>query len=158
MDIHFYQNSSPENYVNKSLTEITVAYGVLREATSITRPSIQISGLTDSQVASINYAYITQFNRYYYVDNVVSVHNNLWQFDLRCDVLKSFWNETKNCECIVARNEYERTKDLIDNEIYFTADSKYEVIKFPNTPFSVAGATDKRFVLIVQGAGEAASS
>lgn len=149
MNVVFYMNSSPENFVNKELAQQFSYYCTLKEPTDITHPVITLSHTNN--IIGVNYAYISDFSRYYYIDNVVSVRNQLWELHLRCDVLKSFWNDIKQCECIIARNEYIRTKDLQDTELYATADSLYEVIKFPNSPFNVQGATDLRFVLIVQG-------
>ena len=149
MTVIFYMNNSPENFVHKDITQLSTYDCTLRETTDITRPVILISGTNN--IVGINYAFLPDFARYYYVDNVVSIRNEVWEFHLRCDVLKSFWNDIKTCECIIERNEYARTKDLQDSELYATADSLYEIIKFPNSPFNVQSGTDKRFVLIVQG-------
>lgn len=149
MNVIFYMNGSPDNFVNKDLIEISRYECTLREPTDITRPVILISGT--NSITGINYAFIPDLARFYFVDNIVSVRNQVWEFHMHCDVLKSFWNDIKVCECIIERNEYARTKDLQDNEIYATADSLYEVIKFPNSPFDVQSGTEKRFVLLVQG-------
>lgn len=141
-------NASPENFVEKSITEVSRYDCTFRAPTDIVRPVITISG---SNVFGINYAFIPDLARYYFVDNIVSVRNEVWEIHMHCDVLKSFWNDIKVCECIIERNEFVRTKDLQDTAIYATADSLYEVIKFPNSPFDVQSGTDKRFVLIVQG-------
>lgn len=156
MTVSFYMNSKPSNYVTKTPTFIMTATGTMRDSSNITSPVIRIG--TTNNIIGINYAHIPDYDRYYFVDNIVNIRNNLWDFHLRCDVLTSFWDDIKTCDCIVSRNEYKRTTDLIDDQIYATADSLYEIIKFPINPFTVQGATDKRFVLIVQGAGEASSS
>jgi hypothetical protein len=60
----------------------------LKESTSIMNPSIIITGL--DAWTSVNYAYIPDFHRYYFVQNVTAVNNTTCQIDLNVDVLASF--------------------------------------------------------------------
>lgn len=60
----------------------------LKENTSIMNPSIIITGL-DSWT-SVNYAYIPDFHRYYFIQNVTALNNTTCQIDLDVDVLASF--------------------------------------------------------------------
>lgn len=66
-----------------------------------------------------NYAYIPDFNRYYFVTDIVSVRSGLWLFKLKCDVLMSFKDDIYDLECIVARNETTYNLMLSDSKMKF---------------------------------------
>lgn len=63
-----------------------------------------------------NYIYIDEFKRYYYVKNIDCVCNNLYRFDLYCDVLMSFNNDIRNLDCFVIRQEF-NYNDMIPDKI-----------------------------------------
>ena len=60
----------------------------------------------DISLINYNYIYIPDFKRYYYVKNIDCVCNNLYRFDLYCDVLMSFKDDIQNLECFVIRQEF----------------------------------------------------
>ena len=60
----------------------------LKENTSIMNPSIIIAG--QDSWTTINYAYIPDFRRYYFVQNVTAINGTTCQVDLDVDVLASF--------------------------------------------------------------------
>lgn len=60
--------------------------GDFRSEVSVLRPIIRIE---HDNPTSYNYAYISEFHRYYYIDEIVSVRTNLWDLHLRVDVLMS---------------------------------------------------------------------
>ena len=69
MTLKLYKNYSDKIVVDKSITQIGQDIsGTLREDCSIIDPVIAIEGLSD---LSVNYAYITEFGRYYYINNIV---------------------------------------------------------------------------------------
>lgn len=110
--IELYQNSAEENRLDKTnyLSKVIDLYGVLREETSIVNPSIIIEYYG---VPNFNYCKIEAFGRYYFVDEVVSVRNNLWELSLRVDVLMTYKDNIYNCYGFVDRNEYSK-KPIVD--------------------------------------------
>ena len=113
--ITLYRNSAEPNRVDKSsyLTEVQTISGVLREETSILAP---ILTLELSTRPNANYCYIPQFNRYYYITDIVSVRNNLWEISLSVDVLMSHKAQLLNCVAFIDRNEDYFAPNSIDNE------------------------------------------
>lgn len=63
-------------------TELTIA---LKEDTSIHNPSIILAG----NVTTYNYVYISAFQRYYFVDDIIILTNGTTQYNLTEDVLAS---------------------------------------------------------------------
>ena len=153
MTINTFNNSSPNNKVIKNLTAVAELTGYLREGTSLENPVVTIE--SDS-VPSFNYAEIPDFNRKYFVTTIRSVTTKIWEIHMHCDVLSTYWSSISTSECLVDRSETKRTADLVDSELWCTADSLYGVKKFSQQPLT-GGTATKRFVMVVPGAGVAPS-
>lgn len=107
MKLILYNNFSESNKVDKNISKVIELEGSLLEATSLVNPSIKIffnpegfnsyvvedneqyiifnglkitwdSFIYDYVLAS-NYAYIPEFNRYYFINDIISVKKNIWQ-------------------------------------------------------------------------------
>ena len=144
MNITFYQNISEYNAVNKSIREITTLSGALREESSIIDPVITISDI-DSAVGSMNYAYIPEFNRYYFITNIESVRSNLWRVSLHVDVLYTYRAEIKSNSAIIERNENQY--DLKLNDGLFKTQQNPRIAQFPFP----SGFNTWNFVLAIAG-------
>lgn len=112
--MYFYKSTAEKNRMDKLayLTEIIQSTGTLRRATSIISPEFEF---IYNKVPDFNYVYIPNFNRYYFIDNIVSLRNNVWTLSLSVDVLMSFKEQIKECNGFIARNEFEFNDYLIDN-------------------------------------------
>lgn len=99
-------NKSPSNKVDKNITDVAVATGVLRAGTSIISPVIEISSqLSESIISGVNYAYIPEFNRYYFVTNIISTANRLWVIHMQVDVLMTYKTYIRRQTAIVSRQK-----------------------------------------------------
>lgn len=114
MKVILYNNNAERSKVNKTLllTNPIEYNGTLREECSITNPIIEFQHVG---VITSNYAYIEEFNRYYFIDEVVSVRNNLWRVSMVVDVLMSFKDDINNVQGIVSRQEFEYNPLLKDD-------------------------------------------
>ena len=152
--IILYQTTSPTNQVVKK-TDILLdnINGDLRAGTSIIDPVIVIH--TDNSTPwrkQLNYAYIEEFGRYYYVTNIVSIDGTLesktypsptalWELHMHVDVLMSYADQIKQQTAIVSRqaNEYNLMlddgsfmcyQDPIVQTKYFSAAAPFETQEF----------------------------
>lgn len=154
MTVIFYKNNSAPNVTNKDTTQTGTFNGTLRANCDILDPIItfndNIEFLT-SGIGTANYFYIPEFGRRYFYDGIATFINGLYTVSGHVDVLSTYWESLKNCKCIVGRNEFKRTKDLIDTELWCTADSLYGFKKFPNSP--LRQAVGQNYVMTVAGAG-----
>lgn len=91
MTIILYKNTSEDNQINKTLVEDITLEGTLRDDTSIQDPVIVFN--LGKEVFNYNYAYIPEFNRYYFIENIRTVRTNLTQISMHVDVLMSFKDE-----------------------------------------------------------------
>lgn len=105
-EIHTYKSSAEQNRVDKTnfLTADMIISGVLREASSLIHPSITF---TSDIIPTFNYVYIPIFNRYYYVTDITSIKNKLWQMSLTVDVLMTYKEALLACNGYIDRNENE---------------------------------------------------
>lgn len=88
MVIKLYKNYSEKNRVNKELVDETIKAGTLREDnTSIVDPIILIAG--GKEILEFNYAYIPEFDRYYYFVDTPIIVNGIVNISLHTDVLMS---------------------------------------------------------------------
>lgn len=130
MTIVLYTNVSAANVVNKSLTQVESLEGTLREPTSILDPNIIIER---SSPVGFNYFQIPEFNRYYYLTGVSSVHNGLIAISGHVDVLKTYSNEIGNMNAIVKRQENAYNLMLDDGIFKSYQNTKHKIIKWPNS-------------------------
>lgn len=130
MIIRLYKNTSDSNVVSKTISQVYECEGTLKEATSITEPVITLSGI-NSIITEFNYVYIPEFNRYYYVTDMVSIKNNLWAVSCKVDVLMSYKDIIYKQTAVVDRQEYNYNTMLSDNRLRVQANPYLITRKFP---------------------------
>lgn len=145
MTIKLYTNYSDRNHLDKSITQqgsdIT---GTLREDCSIVDPVIKIESINNFNISTCNYAYISEFGRYYYITNIVCV-GKLYELHMHCDVLMSFKSQIRSNSAVISRNQGVYNLYLQDGVFKTEAFPHYQIMKFPNGfsgyhyIFSVAG-------------------
>lgn len=143
MDIVFYTNESAENVVDKNLTEVNTYSGYLRSQCSILNPIIMI----EDSIIEGNYFYISEFDRYYYLTEVVSIRTGLWEVHGRVDVLQSFGDTIKQNDAVLEDTEMCGSDNYILNDVYVTkVKKKTDVMEFPNGLLN-----EGTFILIAAG-------
>lgn len=131
MDLRLYYTSDENNKINKSLSNGVILTGTMRDSSSIINPVILVEG---SSFSEYNYAYIPQFDRYYFIKGITNYRNNLWILELECDVLMSFKSSILNMNCILIETE-DRGADryLADSRVWVAkVKDKTDIINFPN--------------------------
>lgn len=77
--------------------------GTLRQPSSIMDPIIQVEG--DATITEYNYMEISSFGRKYYISNITSVANGLWEIHGHVDVLGTYAQEILATEAILDKRE-----------------------------------------------------
>ena len=144
MTIILYNNLSETHTVNKQLTELVTLTGTLREESSIIDPVITLVGI-DAYISIANYAYIPEFNRYYFINNVESMRNGMWRLTFHVDVLYTYREQIKANSAIIARNQVEY--DLKLNDGLFQTRQNPRIAQFPFP----SGFNTWNFVLAIAG-------
>lgn len=116
MNIDFYQNKSDDRVVSKSLDSVsTLSSCEIKEDCSILNPVFLVSGSVSS-FADVNYCYVPDFLRYYYITDIKTAGNGMTEISCRVDVLMSFSAAFLERDAIVARNQNEFNLMLDDSE------------------------------------------
>lgn len=130
MDITFYINNSEKNKISKNLTNNTHISGTLRNETGVMNPVILIHSVNPTK---FNYVYIPEFNRYYFITDMVSIRTDIWQIKLHVDVLMSFKDSLKNVKVILNDSEVEGADNYLTGEQWVTnVKDTTNIVNFPN--------------------------
>ena len=139
-----FKYNSPNHFINKQLIDVATYTGTLREETSVIDPIFDIE--TSSDLSQMNYIWINELHRYYYVNNIVSVATNLWRIYCHVDVLMTYKPTILAHEAVIGRQQQLYNLYLNDGDTFkVTQRSKIQQKKFPN------GFTSSSYVMIVAG-------
>lgn len=137
-------NTSPDNQLTKALTAVTAVDGVLRAGTSIIDPVIQIAGDV-SAVTGCNYMSIPAFGRSYFIRDIRSLRNGLYEVTGHVDVLGTYATQIRGNSGIVRRQETKWNLYLQDAVF---KQYQYGLITLKTFP---SGFNTNKFVLAVAG-------
>ena len=144
--VDLYQNESPVEKIGKNLTNShTISDVVIKRDTSILRPVLLINSAQD--IYTYNYMYISEFGRYYFIDDIRSV-NNMWEISAHVDVLETYKNQILANTAVIRRQSRKYNTYLNDPEWKTYAYEQVAAFKFPVTPFN----KDLKYILTVAGA------
>lgn len=144
MNVTFYYNASDKNKINKSLNSPYSMSGSLRDVSNVVNPTILVN---TRNLISYNYCYIKEFKRYYFIDEITAVRNNLWSVSLTVDVLESFKDYFMNINCIIDKTaDDEKSNKMLNDGSFDTTEKTFnEIIKFQYR----IGESDPMFLLTV---------
>lgn len=138
MIMRMYNTSDSNNTINKTLANETEFNIKLKGDTSITQPVVV---LHSNNIILFNYAYIPEFNRYYFVDKIELFPNGIYNITLKVDVLESFKNDIKNSYGMISKqtninnyyndgyeSEIKKEVDLYRSNITFNLDTKEKIL------------------------------
>lgn len=147
MNIEFMVNVSEPRMIDKVVSTSFILEGAIRQESRIVNPSIlfETDDLFTNQIASVNYAHIPDFFRYYYINEVTHIRNHLWQVDFRCDVLMSFKQHIKNSIALIEETTTpgpDSVNKYMKNDAFATiVKHKTDIIQFPqgfsSTPYFI---------------------
>lgn len=88
--IKLMSNLSPVEKIGKNLQAgVDLTGCTLKDTTSIISPVIRVRS-SDIGIPTYNYMYIEEFGRYYFIDDIVSVNDGLWEISAHVDVLETY--------------------------------------------------------------------
>lgn len=143
--ISLFKTNSENNRVVKTLTDEKQLSGELRNQTSVLNPSIRIE--SEDNISTYNYAYISEFGRYYYITDIVSARTNCWVVSLRCDVLMSYRDEIQGLNVILDNTQETGLSNYLSSPNWVSlVKTKTDIKAFPS------GLSEQgEFILITAG-------
>ena len=109
-NLKIYTNKSNKNVINKEIDLVSELKCTFRDDIDILSPVLLVKNYTGG-----NYCYISDFDRYYYIEDVGLLKGGVYQLHCAVDVLKSYAVELEG-------SEYYSNDGIlfsIDNEIDF---------------------------------------
>lgn len=130
MTVTCYNNASPVNKIGKTLTQVNQYAGSLRGPCDIINPVITLE--TGNIAQTVNYAYIAEFGRYYFIGNMTYDKTGLVTIHCTIDAVETYKNQIKNLTAVIERQE--NIYDLYLNDPIFRADQQThtQFIEFAN--------------------------
>lgn len=146
--IKLQENLSPLIVADKDIHDVATATGTLRSGTSILDPIIEIDSALESDIIGrVNYAYIELWHRYYYITDVKLDITGLWLFTMHVDVLKTYADDIRAQDAIVARQEEHLNMYLDDGWFMAYQDPLIYTPKFSvDDPFE-----NESYILVISG-------
>lgn len=109
MLIYLYTNKDSNNVINKTLENEIEKDITLKDRVNIMNPIIR---LKDSTPIDNNYCYIPNFNRYYFIEEVIFVNKEIQEIYLSCDVLETYKDDILNSESIISKSEQDNNLSM----------------------------------------------
>lgn len=112
--IQFFQITTGHNVIGKT-TNKKAMYTIdtpLKQDTNRLNPTILI--YSDLSLEIMNYCYIDEFSRYYFIDKIEQVRKNLYRIHCKVDVLESYKLEILNAKDVDFINSVEVIQSTVN--------------------------------------------
>ena len=135
MQISLFTCTAENHRVDKSsyINNRFAIDGTLRNESSVIDPIILIEK-NNPALYHYNYMYIEEFQRWYYINDIISIRNDLWEIHAHVDVLYTWRADICNMECIVDKIEDYGTANFYfdDGDFIMDCRNNIELKEFPN--------------------------
>ena len=140
-----YINSSPKEKLSKTISNMLSYSCVLKENTSILYPKIIIA--TSDNITGYNYMHISEFGRWYFIDDIISLNDGRWEVSAHVDVLSTYETSIKSNTAVIKRQEEQYNLYLDDPDFHVLNYERIQTKKFPINSFNKTLS----YVLVVNG-------
>lgn len=115
--VTFYNNSSDNNVLNKSISSTTSATVVFKEDVDLIEPVLILQN--NSYIQASNY--MQMLGRYYYITSIECMPGNLLKVKASVDVLMSYRDQIRANSAIITRNANNVNTYLPDSKMRITS-------------------------------------
>lgn len=143
MTIKLYNNTSERNKIDKTLSLVATLTGSIRDKTDIINPVIMIERTSPT---GFNYAEITDFGRYYFVNDVTVERTGLIVLSLSVDVLRTYKTAIRSQNIIIDKSTSSNNEYLTDENLVTMVKKKTDIKQFPS-----GLSSNGTFILITAG-------
>lgn len=152
MNVQFGSTTDDVAVINKTVSLGATIDCQVKAGTSVENPTIIVK--YSSINPTDNYAYIADFERYYFIGDKTFTTGNRVEVELSVDPLYSFATGLNTCEFYIDRigNMGQRAAYVSDSNYPMSTETFVENIDFSVSPFETAGQEDfANYVLTVVG-------
>lgn len=149
MNIKLCSSTSEIVAINKDISIIDDVSATIKGALSVENPVLILQYKSNIQ-PNVNYVYIQEYNRYYFVTDIINLTGGRYEIHCKVDVLMSFKDDILNLSCIVDKQSSKDNANMYLDDGSFVVQSK----EFVNTINFPRGFNDNgEFILITAGGG-----
>lgn len=145
ISVKLMHNSSPVEKIGKNLDAGTEFTCDLKADTSVLKPTLILQSA--SSLAGFNYMYIQDFNRYYFIDDIVSKNNVIWEVSGHVDVLQTYKAGILSNTAVLRRQQNKYNTYLNDDKWPVYTYDDVITFKFTDSGFKKA----LEYLLVVAG-------
>ena len=103
MEIKLYLTEDSDTVMNKDLTLITTLYIQMRDTQNVSAPILILGEIEGVDLKTVNYAYIDEFKRYYFIRTITVGQNNIYTLAMECDVIETYKEDILNSSALISR-------------------------------------------------------
>lgn len=105
MTLELMNTNADKRYLSKSASLIKKVTCKIKEGTSIINPTVIIKKLSDGHIRKCNYAHISEFGRYYFINDITEAPANQLEISMHVDVLKTYASQIRSISTLILRQE-----------------------------------------------------
>ena len=121
MDLYLYTIYYRKNDVVKNVSNFTKLEGSLKYPTNELNPIIRITLKNQTELPRYTYAYIPEFRRYYFIENIQAFSSELFDLYMHVDVLMTYIGNDnailRTSNFYVERNDYDYNEFYVDDRL-----------------------------------------
>lgn len=154
MSLTLYKCADDRRTITKTLTNsVQIGTIVIKKPTTIISPEILINNF--SGVLEYNYCYISEFNRYYFIENIAVLTGQMVELKCEIDVLYTYASYIGGLKGIATRNENAGFTEITDVKVPIRKNKEVKVYEFEGGDFNIDTALPSsfNFVLNIMGGG-----
>ena len=149
MTLELMNTNADKRYLSKSTSLIKKVTCKIKEDTSIINPTVIIKKLSDGHIRKCNYAHISEFGRYYFINDITEAPANQLEISMHVDVLKTYASQIRGISTLILRQEN------IFSPYYEDKEALVRVNRFREKKnIGTVGGADTNYYLTVNNGGE----
>ena len=103
MEIKLYITEDSDTVMNKDLTLIATFDIQMRDTQNVSAPILILGEIAGVDLKTVNYAYIDEFKRYYFIRTITVGQNNIYTLAMECDVIETYKEDILNSSALISR-------------------------------------------------------
>ena len=148
MTLELMNTNADKRYLSKSTSLIKKVTCKIKEGTSIINPTVIIKKLSDGHIRKCNYAHISEFGRYYFINDITEAPANQLEISMHVDVLKTYASQIRGISTLILRQEN------IYSPYYEDKEALVRVNRFREKKnIGTVGGSDTNYYLTVNNGG-----
>ena len=129
-DITFYNNNSDRRCVNKNLTNAKTISGKIKSQYTSSGISIDID-VSVAGITPFQFNYMKYDNKFYYIDNVDFVSQNIIRLNCSVDLLETYKAQILKQAAVLERSQNIYSRYIDDDKLVLNAYKRVQTKVFP---------------------------